>query len=40
MELTFKEKVNSAEKFLDKLSMYIHVSLKDKLKETSNEEDR
>ncbi|CAD8047760.1 unnamed protein product [Paramecium primaurelia] len=40
MELTFKEKLNQAERFLDKLSMYINVSLKDKLKETSNEEDR
>ncbi|CAD8144245.1 unnamed protein product [Paramecium octaurelia] len=40
MELAFKEKLNQADRFMDKLSMYIHVSLKDKLKETNNEEDR
>ncbi|CAD8136929.1 unnamed protein product [Paramecium octaurelia] len=40
MELTFKEKLNQADRFMDKLSMYIHISLKDKLKETNNDEDR
>ncbi|CAK88349.1 unnamed protein product (macronuclear) [Paramecium tetraurelia] len=40
MELTFKEKLNQADRFMDKLSFYIHVSLKDKLKETNNDEDR
>ncbi|CAK58623.1 unnamed protein product (macronuclear) [Paramecium tetraurelia] len=40
MELAFKEKLNQADRFMDKLSIYIHVSLKDKLKETNNEEDR
>jgi hypothetical protein len=39
MELGFKERLNSSDKFIAKFAFFINVNLKDKLKETNNDSD-